>query len=297
MLVSGSVSTQPALPVRTTPGGFRDYRVLAGLLVCILMAGPAFGWGQEGHRVVALIAQQSLDAHTLEAIHALTGEESLEDTSVWLDEQRLVLKHSVPGSDRWHYDDRPVCAPDTPSTEYCSNGDCASMAYRHELAVLRDHHAPREARLFALRVLVHVIGDVHQPLHAANHDDRGGNGVFVMLHDGGARRSLHAAWDVDFVRLAMGHRSRSEFAHELLVQQRVELTGLATGSVDNWLQESFAIARQQVYGNLTGFSCAAASPGIVLLSPEYQRDAVETVRQRLTLAGIRLAGVLRDSFH
>ena len=241
---------------------------------------------------MGLVAELLLEAHTRSALRQLAGEESLADLGLWMDAQRGRLREELPGSERWHYDNRPVCAADSASK--CAGGNCASQAYARELALLRDRNAPAAARARALRILVHVLADVHQPLHAADHGDRGGNELLVDIGRRARPRPLHRAWDSDFVKRAVRGESEARFAAELVAQHRSAIGSIQAGELRDWMDESTAIARDYVYGRLPGFACGAALPPVVQLPPEYADGAAGIVRERLALAGIRLAGVLNS---
>lgn len=269
-----------------------------GRIVCaaisLLVAIPAFGWGQQGHQIVGAVAEQLLDKRTLRVIADLTDGEHLDVVGLWLDRERLTLKHTVPGSERWHYNDRPICTPSLSFEQYCPDNRCASRAYDKNLRVLKDPAKPKEQRLFALRVIVHLVGDVHQPLHAANNNDRGGNDVIVVRPGHHGEHKLHSVWDNDFVMLAMEGQSTQQFAEQLVRGNQTQLK-VGSVSIDDWLEESYGLAQRQVYGQLPDFRCGESLHDVVLLTTEYQQSAVKLVKQQLLHAGIRLANVLRDN--
>src|SRR2546430_12827011 len=105
---------------------------------------------------------------------------------------------------RWHYDDVPICAS-VPKARYCPDRQCNTEQLKRLITVLADTRAASRDRNEALKWLVHLVGDIHQPLHAADNGDRGGNRVPVALAGvrTRGRESLHRAWDNDLVRLAL----------------------------------------------------------------------------------------------
>jgi hypothetical protein len=264
-------------------------------LGALLFGTEAVAWGVVGHRLISEIAEQHLDARSQHALHDLIGTESLADVSVWLDQQRLALRHQQPGSERWHYDDWPVCETENVSREYCRDGNCASQAYIRSLSVLRDHQAAHAIRLNALRVVVHVLEDIHQPLHAADHRDRGGNQIDVRLGPHGRHSSLHAAWDTQFLSDFHDRQSLNQVAREWLSQASSEIGLLEKGDIHSWLLESHQLARATAYGELPGFSCAVDSPVDVVLSADYTEHATHVIHRQLLRAGVRLAAVLREA--
>lgn len=273
----------------------RRLRLLLPLVLGILglsQAPPALGWGAAGHRIVGLVADELLDAGTRARLRDLAGDESLADIGQWLDRERPRLRDELPGSERWHYDNRPVCRPAATVARYCADGDCASAALDRYRARLADRDLPREERLLALRIVVHLLGDVHQPLHAADNGDRGGNQVAVQFGQRGRPRPLHAAWDNDFVKRAVRGDSEAGFAHRLVLRHRDDRNIIKAGDVASWMQESYEIAVTDSYGRLPAFGCGVRPEGVVQLPVAYSDRAAGIVGERLAFAGIRLAAVL-----
>jgi S1/P1 Nuclease len=283
----------------------RGWILAAGVLLGALTSPPAGAWGAEGHRIIADVAESLLDARSRAAIRELAGGESLANIATWMDEERPRLQRELPGSSAWHYDDIPVCAP--ADGHSCPNGHCASRALATYRGVLADRHASPAERLLALRIVVHLVGDIHQPLHMADNDDRGGNAVRILgsrasvergpESESGApgrpTRNLHAVWDVDFVRRTARHASPAELASRLIAEHRADRSRIEAGTPADWMAESHAIARDFAYGQLPGFACGERGPRSVALPERYQVEATRIVRERLADAGIRLAVVLR----
>jgi hypothetical protein len=212
-----------------------------------------------------------------------------------MDRERDRLRVERPGSERWHYDNRPVCAPGLAPEYVCADGNCAARAFDRALARLADRGASRAERLDALRIVVHVLADLHQPLHAADDGDRGGNEVEVRVGRRSRPKSLHAAWDGDFVKRAVRGESEAAFAQRLIAEHRATQTRLESGDRASWEQESYELARSYAYGRLPGFACGRAPEGVVELPPAYSDGAAQIVEERLARAGIRLAKVLRET--
>lgn len=279
---------------------------LLGLWLLGLFASPlAAAWGAQGHRIVGDVAESLLEPVSRAEVRHLTGGQSLAEVATWMDEERPRLQHALPGSSAWHYEDRPVC-PD-PGADACPSGNCASRAIARYRAILADRKASTADRLLALRVIVHLMGDVHQPLHMADNHDRGGNEVAIATDRrergfgrlprhataGRGGRSLHSVWDVDFVRRAVGRESETEFAADLLAEHARDLTRIESGTPEQWMAESHGLAEHVVYGRLPGFACGQTAAEPVVLTETYREAAIRTVREQLAAAGIRLAVVLR----
>lgn len=257
-----------------------------------LLPGAAHAWSGNGHRVVGLVAEQHLTGDARRAIRELVGDQHLGEVGLYLDAERDRLRRELPGSDKWHYDNRPVCDPRATSEQWCADGNCASRAYPRWLAVLADRNESRERRTLALRVVVHVLADVHQPLHAGDNGDRGGNDVNVDMGGNAQPRTLHGWWDREAVDRAARGASERAFARRLASERRRDLRRLQSGTFESWMQESYDVARERIYPRMQSFTCGSKSPFVVRLSPEERDAAAEIARERLARAGIRLAGVL-----
>ncbi len=276
--------------------------------VAILVAGgsaPVEAWGPQGHRTVGAIADRLLTPQARAQVERLlaadldrfgnpSGRTTLEAVSVWADE----IKGTPAARDRWHYDDLPVCGS-APKAQYCPDGQCNTEQVKRLSAVLGDPHAAVRERNEALKWIVHLVGDIHQPLHAADNRDRGGNLVAVALEGvrTRGRESLHRAWDTELVRLALHTRTRQQPPRDIdeLVQRARRLVAEAgQGTPDGWASESNNLARSVAY-RYPGFACDRVPGGILVLDRAYQREAEPIVRERLLLAGARLAGLLNQT--
>lgn len=222
-----------------------------------------------------------------------SGRTTLEAVSVWSDEiYGTPAAHAT-----WHYDNEPVCGRVT-LAQVCRDGQCASEQLKRLIAVMGDPRAPARERNEALKWVVHLVADLHQPLHAADNDDRGGNGVQVALAGvrTRGRESLHRAWDADLVKLALQVRNRQQVPADidaLALEARTLVAEAGQGTPDSWANESNNLARNVVY-RYPGFTCGATAPGIVVLDSEYVRSGAALARERLLLAGGRLANVLNQ---
>lgn len=278
--------------------------LVGAALLAALSALPtaASAWGAQGHRITALVAEGLLSADARAGLGKLMGKVDLAAASLVLDQQKDVLEQRIPGSRRWHYDDKPVCEPNAKPAEYCGGGNCASVQIKKHYLILIDDHATRSEKRFAVNTLVHLVGDIHQPLHASDHDDAGGNGVRVnfKLPSGAAEHvNLHMAWDSSFVRAAFRTRDERKIAAELLKNiDPDERKRWQKGSATAWLAESYAMSSTQTYGRLPAFTCPGEDFGEepLTLPDDYVRDAIAVVPQQLSKAGVRIAVLLNRAF-
>src|ERR1700731_4481412 len=158
--------------------------ILALLLLLVLgLPARALAWGSEGHRIVAEIAEQYLEPATARQVRELLAIENattLAQVSTWADEIRPQRRETA----RWHFVDIPIHPPPGTPAAYdpgrdCPGNDCVVAAIERFAAVLRDKTAAPRERLEALKLVVHFVGDAHQPLHCADNNDRGGNAIHV----------------------------------------------------------------------------------------------------------------------
>ena len=279
------------------------------LAVCsACLPGVAWAWGADGHRTTGYIAQPLLSPVARTELLALMGEVDVPKWSTWMDEQRDRLKKEVPGSNQWHYDDRPVCGEPVDKAEYCPNGDCASEQADRLMGVLANPDSPVEARRQAVLMLVHIIGDVHQPLHAGENHDQGGNQVRITLVGPLFPTNLHAVWDSDLVNMVLWRGTATARQGETMVrgnakalaqQFAADFPGWRKGSLDAWMEESRALSRRWVYDPLPHFQCGlptqAKGTGPLALPTAYLKGGRRLVPTQLARAGVRIAQVLNTT--
>lgn len=287
----------------------RSIRPLAvSALAALLLSATAsaWAWGEQGHRITGLVAEKLLTPDARAGLRALMGSTDLATISLYMDRQKDALSQRIPGSREWHYDDRPVCDPQARRTDYCADGHCASVQITRHYRRLIDQHSSRDERRFAVQVLVHLVGDVHQPLHASDHDDRGGNDVRVSftLPNGPQRRTnLHPAWDSDFVRAAFTTQDERRIAQQLVADAGgAAIRAMQKGAAAQWMAESYAIAQDSTYGKLPGFACSNDGSAADLaaerlpLDASYVANATSLVPRQLLRAGARIAYLMNRAF-
>ena len=252
-------------------------------------------WGQEGHSIVAEIAQRRLDESSLAKIRALLAAEApavdhpavaLSSIASWADDYRAT--HSDTAS--WHFvdipDDRSTYDPDVD----CKSGACVVDAIARFKSVLADCSKPAADRLQALKFVVHFVGDIHQPLHATDRwdaytgkDDQGGNLVPVTFF--GQATNLHAVWDTGLIMHTVYDWGAYVVRLETNWFQGRDLSGLAGGSPADWAADSHRLAHEVAYD----------IPDDGVIGVKYLAKAQPVVDRQLALAGIRLARVLEEA--
>ena len=243
---------------------------------------PAFGWWSQGHQIVAAIAAQRLNPKAKSAVAAILPEgQTLESIAPWADEVRRERKETGP----WHYIDIPAGEPRGDWSKYCPEQSCVATAIPKMEKILQDTTVSLEQRDEALRFLVHFLADLHQPLHAGERSDHGGNLVSVSFD--GQPLNLHAAWDGKLLE-AWFKQDPAALAKLREGAPLNEREALAAGSLDDWLWQSQAAARDAVYAPLDRCKCTT-------LDQAYLEQAIPVLRLQLLRAGERLGRVLNET--
>ncbi len=256
--------------------------VLLGV-ICLCSSRPAFAWGPQGHRVIAVIAQQNLTPQAREKVNALLGPyNSLAAISSWADDTRPDYAETAP----WHYIDIPLEADSIDMAAECPQSNCVIGQIEKFEAVLKDSKASEADRRVALEFLVHFVGDLHQPLHAEDNHDKGGNLVQVVFFD--QPSNLHSVWDSGILNHVepYGNKLAEELGRRITPAEREQW---AKGTVEDWALESHRLAREVAYKNLP-----AGTPPLAL-GQAYVDATAPAVQTQLEKAGIRLATILNQA--
>jgi hypothetical protein len=281
------------------------------LSILLLMVAPyqAFAWGDDGHKTIALIAERYLEPALRTKIGAMLDADpdsltphDLASEATWADKYRDSnnRRDHYEQTQNWHFIDLEINDPDIKAACFgraalaagalASNGQpraCIVDKINQFLDELRNPKTDFEERLFALKFLLHFVGDLHQPLHAADNHDHGGNGVKVW--SGSKALSLHHLWDVEFVRALAG--KPGVLAHVLLMQiAPAQAASWRAGAPEDWAWETFAIAQEDVYGD-PPLSAGEAQQ----LDGAYVKRAKADVALQLSRAGVRLAYLLNQA--
>lgn len=269
-------------------------------LCLIVVAPPLLAWGQTGHRAIAAIAENTMQPETLKKARALLDGHDLAYVSTWADEIR-----SDPGrygySFNWHYttwqdkDEHFHAADETRDT-----GFLLSQLER-QLALLKDSKGEKSERAKALRFIVHLVGDLHQPLHVGGGNDMGGNTCHVTWF--GKASNLHTVWDSGLIENnGLSYSELAAFSSQ--GRTATAMTAARHGDLRSWALESRNL-RAEIYppelvpsdkpGALSYCQESVASDAKPKLGYEYSYHYMPIVRDRLYDAGIRLALLLDDA--
>ncbi len=235
-----------------------------------------FGWGATGHRATGLVAERYLSKKAKKKIDAILGGESLAMVSNWMDEIRSDSTYNYTAD--WHW----TTIPDGGKYEdVASNPDGKIiMMIEKIIGELKRGGLSAKQEQEYVKMLVHMIGDLHQPLHVGKPGDRGGNDVKVKWFRNDS--NLHRVWDsemIDDTKL-----SYTELADALGKPSKDKLTKWQQGTVRDWALESVSY-RPQVYDIGNGS-----------LSYSYSYKYLPIAKERLLQAGIRLAALLNTIY-
>lgn len=277
----------------------------------LLLATPAMAWGDYAHRLTASLAMAELTPRArAEVRKILAGSAAvdvpecalttLEDASVWPDCVRALgprFAYSAP----WHYQNINICRPFDINTK-CENGACVTAQIPVQLDILSDTRRGPKARAEALAFFVHLMGDMHQPLHVGEKDDLGGNRVMAAY---GAkampRMNLHRIWDSDLAERTLTTAPAVTPVRRVAAPLRGEVPALVTA----WAEESFNISKEMAYPLLGGDAASCAIPADAkraapttrfVVDEAYVAQTSHALRGRVTRAGTRIAALLNAAF-
>jgi hypothetical protein len=310
---------------------------IAGFFGISLTAPAAHAWGCKGHQTVALIAEKHLSVEAKQMVLTLLSGNPIDpkvkrycgsavsdpvaDASTWPDDIR-----GERGNGPWHYIDIPRGNHQGSLNAYCGSDGCVTRAIEEQRAILQDKHADAAKRAEAVRYLVHFVGDLHQPLHAINNGDNGGNCVPVKYfhHEPLPNPSrperedyspnLHQIWDTEIVERDMEISSPYRYAEELDGKFQAQAAAWEAQAihVENWAWESHERAETQVYDafpqkigvepDVKPASCAdnhhmakRMLESHLTVGEAYQSNAAKTVEEAIAEAGVRLAMILNEA--
>lgn len=281
-------------------------RTLLAALALLFTAAPASAFWEYGHETVAAIAWDNIKPSTRAEIRKLLARTALMETpecpaatieqaSVWADCVKPLKgpdgKNRFDYAYSWHYQNVNVCKPFDPASA-CKDGNCVSAQIERDVAILKDRVSSDRAKVEALLFLTHFVGDLHQPLHAGDRADRGGNDVKAHYGAYGPDRfNLHSIWDGPLAERAISTPPPIVKTYPAAVRAR-----LAAGSVTDWSRESWQVSRDFAYTTALGGDPCGPVPPLVTLDDATVDKLVPVMRDEVTKGGLRLARLLDEAF-
>lgn len=252
--------------------------ILFFLLITSFTLASAPAWGPTGHRTTGKIAEKYLTKRAKKKIKKLLKGESLAYISTFADEIKSDRKYSKFYS--WHYVNIPLDA-NYGDVEKNPKGDLVT-GINTCIAILKDKTSADADKIFYLKMLVHLIGDLHQPMHIGRAEDKGGNTIQVQWFGRGT--NLHHVWDIDMIE--EWNMSYTELANNATPLSKEQIKAIQQGSVVDWVHDTHKLSKIAYNSVKVGEN----------LRYRYSYDHFKTVRSQLQKGGIRLAKVLNDIF-
>jgi hypothetical protein len=254
----------------------------------LLLGLPQTGWawGRLGHRASAMLAESRLSPRARAIVRDLLEPgETLADAATWADD----YSRDIPGSAAWHFVNVPISAARY-SPEHCAARGCVISKIGEFREVLADRHAPRARRRQALRFFVHLVQDLHQPMHVADRNDRGGNQLQLRVGRYGMT-NLHQLWDSGLLRRRYRARDEPELFLDLRdLADRRESRDWLGGRIEDWADESLDLGRRAY--RVPGSNRPLRSGDEI--GRDYEDTYLPLAVARLAQAGVRVASLLNQ---
>lgn len=255
----------------------------------------ARAWGKEGHRIVAAIAERYLEKHSPAALakaKELLSVQSLTEVAVYADD----VRNDRPYTKNWHFVDIPLEEDMYVASRDCkagNKGDCAVQALYRFGFILANKKEDPCARAEALRFIIHIVGDIHQPLHNIDDHDAGGNGKLVKFYDlkgyKGAAPNLHQVWDDGILQYSK--MTMAQLVAQLGNQDDdVEIAAIIKpwNSI-TWVEDAHKLA-QKAYAALP--EPTAEEIYVLDTNDDYLNNGIPVVKEQLRKGGLRLGHAL-----
>ncbi|MBC8081860.1 MAG: S1/P1 nuclease [Hymenobacter sp.] len=253
------------------------------LLLLTLCPLHLWAWGVDGHRAVGKIAEHHLSRHARREIQLLLGTETLPLVSTWPDEVRSYpeFKETAP----WHYVNTPTGLDHDQYVQQLKTMTApnAYNALLAQVAILKDDSKTQPERLAALKFVVHIVGDVHQPMHTGHAEDKGGNDIKVKFRN--RDTNLHGLWDSGLIEYQGLSYTEMATAYDTGLRGS-QIRTLQAAPPEQWLWESYQ-ASAQLYQE---------TPNGTEIDYRYYPAHAELMKRRIIEAGVRLAGLLNEAF-
>lgn len=276
-------------------------RIVVAAFGALTLSQPANAYWDYGHQTVARIAWANVSPHTRTAVTRILRAQgqldtpscpvrTIADASVWPDcikplkdangQSRFGYAYS------WHYQNVDICGPFTLEPA-CKDGDCVSAQIPRQQAILKNRRAPAVERVKALAFLVHFVGDLHQPLHAGDKGDKGGNdahadyGIYAP-----ARLNLHSIWDG-----LLAERAISTPPSLIRRYSAATRAKLGAGDATAWSRENWAVAREAYATAMHGDPCQPTPARLKMTDADIAKLA-PLEREQIRRGGLRLAKLL-----
>lgn len=250
------------------------------LILCLALVS----WGKTGHKAIGLIAGRHLNAKAAAGIKDLLGDQSLSDVSTYADEIRSLPQFKTTGS--WHYINLPLGLSQHEFDQRLLTS-IQDNVYTALIKCERDLISPqssRDQKIFALKFIVHLVGDLHQPMHVSRSEDQGGN--TIQLNFNGEGTNLHRLWDSGLIEKE--GLTVEQIALNYDKADVSEIKRLQRDPINKWMFESYQLS-SALYTEVDSMKTRA-------VNDQYYSAHLPIIHDRIEKAGIRLAGILNALF-
>lgn len=250
------------------------------VLLATSLTLSASAWGPKGHDVVASVAENHLSKRALKRIEAVLDGESMVYVANWLDNASHTPEYAY--TKTWHYVNVEPSEGSYAESQREPKGDVVT-AVNAIVERLKSGELTREEERAELMMLIHLVGDMHCPMHAGHKSDRGGNGTQVTYF--GKSKNLHSVWDSDIVESA--HRwSYTEWQKQIDRLNPKQCRAIVQGTPNDWIEECVTLADDVYRNSATGAN----------LSYDYVAQYASVVESQLLKGGLRLAALLEEVY-
>ena len=249
-----------------------------GVALCIVISASA--WGPKGHDTVAYIAEKHLSKKALKKVQSVLDGHSLVYVANWMDNASHTSEYAH--TKTWHYVNVDPTEGSYANSVKEKTGDVVT-AINGIVERLKSGELTPEQEKADVMMLIHLVGDMHCPMHAGYKSDRGGNGTQVKYF--GKQRKLHSVWDSEIVESA--HRwGYAEWQYQVDRANKKQIKAIAQGTANDWIEETVALSKDIYERSTTGDN----------LSYDYVAYYAPTIEQQFLKGGIRLAKLLDEIY-
>ena|SRR5690349_7951545 len=260
----------------------RTIRKIAFFISLLLLPFGSFGWGVLGHRIVGQIAETYLTPKAKIEIQKILGTESIAMASNWADFIKSDSDYQYIYN--WHFIDMDSGLTKDQLQSYLQKDTATDLFTKTNFLIreLKNKHLSKDKKHMYLKLLIHFVGDIHQPFHVGRHEDLGGNKIKLTWFS--TPTNLHAVWDEQLINFQqLSYTEYTAAINHTTAKQRL---AWQKQPISEWIIESHQIA-DRLYSLVTPDQ---------KLSYRYNYDNIQILNERLLKAGVRLAGLLNQLF-
>lgn len=255
-------------------------RKVLSIAFALLIPAMALAWGPKGHDTVAYIAEKHLSKKTLQKVTEVLEDHSLVYVANWMDNASHTDEYAY--TKTWHYVNVDPEEGTYANSVKAASGD-AVTAINALVENLKSGELTIEEERAQLMMLIHIVGDIHCPMHAGRKSDRGGNGTKVKYF--GSQKKLHSVWDSEIVESA--HRwGYSEWQEQVDRATPKQVKAMEQGTPNDWIEETVVLANEV-------YESAAKTSN---MSYDYVAEYAPIIEQQFLKGGIRLAKLLEEIY-